>query len=180
MPIHLVIHGHFYQPPGRTPGLGRSSGKRAPRPFTTGTRASRRSATYPTRAPASSTPRDASRHRQQLRDDELQLRPHAAVVGDGAARTSCHPSSPQTGRVWLASGTQRHCAGLQPYDPASGHTAGPTHPDPVGSARVSAPLPSRSEALWLPETAVDAATLDLLIDAGMQYVILFDQVERRG
>ena len=54
--------------------------------------------------------------------------------------------------------------GLQPHDHAPGQRAGQAHPGPLGHPGLRAPLRARAGGMWLPETAVDLDTLEILAE----------------
>ena len=132
---------------GRTRGWRRSS-CRTPRTLTTtGTSGSRRSATRPTPRPASSTARAHPGDREQLRPDQLQLRPDAAVVDAERTRprrtrgiVRGRPREPRALR------RPRHRSGpvLQPHHHAAGELARQAHAGAVGHPRLRAALSAAS------------------------------------
>ena len=148
----------------RAAGLGRAR-------TTTGTRASPPSATRRTPPRACSTRRTARRRRRQLRVDELQLRADAARLAGRARRPPSY-------------------AALRRADaPSRARTGGTATPGrrPTATRSCRSPRePTRSprcrwgrrdfehrfgrapEGMWLPETAADDETLEVLAEAGVE------------
>ena len=153
----------------RIPGSRRSSCRTPPIPITTGTSASPPSATRPTPPRASSTARAGSSR--------------SSTTTRGSASTSaprCSPgwksSRPDVYRAILEADRESqeqllgprlgHRPGLQPHDPAAGQPPRQAHPGPLGHPRFRAPLRPEPGGMWLPETAVDLETLEVLAEHG--------------
>jgi alpha-amylase/alpha-mannosidase (GH57 family) len=174
MPIHLVIHGHFYQPPRENPWTGAIERQESAAPF----------------------------HDWNARiAEECYLPNTRARVLDEQGRiqdivNNYEQMSFNFGPTLLSWATGK-CPDLLPSLAAADRTslARLGHGNAIAQAYNHMILPlatlrdrrtqirwglrefehrfhRRPEAMWLPETAVDAATLGLLVDAGMQYVIL--------
>jgi alpha-amylase/alpha-mannosidase (GH57 family) len=174
MPIHLVIHGHFYQPPRENPWTGTIERQESAAPF----------------------------HDWNARIAEECYLPNArARVLDAQGRIQDIVNNYETLSFnfgptllsWAAGAASDLLAALVAADRASLARLG--HGNAIAQAYNHMILPLATprdrrtqirwglrefqhrfhrtpEAMWLPETAVDAATLDLLIDLGMRYVIL--------
>jgi alpha-amylase/alpha-mannosidase (GH57 family) len=174
MPIHLVIHGHFYQPPRENPWTGTIERQESAAPF----------------------------HDWNARiAEECYLPNTRARVLDAQGRIQDIVNNYETLSFnfgptllsWATGAAADLVSSLVAADRASLARFG--HGNAIAQAYNHMILPLATlrdrrtqirwglrefqhrfhrapEALWLPETAVDAATLDLLIDEGMQYVIL--------
>lgn len=174
MPVHLVIHGHFYQPPRENPWTGTIERQESAAPF----------------------------HDWNARIAEECYLPNArARVLDAQGRIQDIVNNYEvlsfnfgpTLLSWAAGAVPDLLRALVAADRASRIRLG--HGNAIAQAYnhmilpLAAPRDRRTqirwglrefqhrfgrapEAMWLPETAVDAATLDLLIDAGMPYIIL--------
>ncbi len=174
MPIHLVIHGHFYQPPRENPWTGTIERQESAAPF----------------------------HDWNARIAEECYLPNArARVLDEQGRIQDIVNNYETLSFnfgptllsWASDATPELLPCLCAADRASLARLG--HGNAIAQAYNHMILPLATprdrrtqirwglrefrhrfgrppEAIWLPETAVDTATLALLVDAGMQYVIL--------
>ena len=174
MPIHLVIHGHFYQPPRENPWTGAVERQESAAPF----------------------------HDWNARIAEECYLPNArARVLDGQKRIQDIVNNYEalsfnfgpTLLSWAADAIPDLLPCLAAADRASRDRLG--HGNAIAQAYNHMILPLATlrdrrtqirwglrefqhrfgrpaEAMWLPETAVDTATLGLLVDAGLQYVIL--------
>jgi alpha-amylase/alpha-mannosidase (GH57 family) len=174
MPIHLVIHGHFYQPPRENPWTGVLDRQDSAAPY----------------------------HDWNARITEECYRPNAAsrILGPtGRIRdivnnyTRLSFNFGPTLLAWLCREAPDVVAALQAADRASRTALG--HGNAIAQAYNHMILPLASsrdrwtqivwgardfearfgrppDAMWLAETAVDPETLALLIRAGMRYVIL--------
>lgn len=174
MPIHLVIHGHFYQPPRENPWTGEIERQESAAPS----------------------------HDWNARIAEECYLPNArARVLDQQGRIQDIVSNYEkmsfnfgpTLLSWAAGATPDFLRSLAAADRASLARLG--HGNAIAQAYNHMILPLATlrdrrtqirwglrefqhrfhrppEAMWLPETAVDTTTLGLLVDAGMQYVIL--------
>ena len=150
----LVVHGHFYQPSRADPFSGRSRPTRRRRRPTTGPRGSAPRATARTPSAATSpTCRGTSGRRWRAGWSTTTRSPTA--VSSTATRASTGSPSPSTTRScrWPPPQTagRRSLWGLRDFAWRFGRPA-------LG--------------LWLPETAVDRATLRLLADLGIRHTIL--------
>jgi alpha-amylase/alpha-mannosidase (GH57 family) len=174
MPIHLVIHGHFYQPPRENPWTGEIERQESAAPF----------------------------HDWNVRIAEECYLPNAVsrVLDDHGRIQNIVSNYEQvsfnfgpTLLAWAADAAPELLSSLEAADRASLARLG--HGNAIAQAYNHLILPLATlrdrrtqirwavrefeyrfhrapEAMWLPETAVDTATLDLLLDAGMRYVIL--------
>ena len=145
-----VVHGHFYQPPGWI----RSAAPCRPTPprrrLATGTPGSAPSATGPTRELGNSGTMS------------WDLGPTLAAWMESG--------DPVAYRGFVA-GDARRNGMAQPFHHAImplAVRARPAHGDPLGPARLRAALrPAGPTGMWLPETAVDLATLRMLAEDGV-------------
>ena len=174
MTIHLVVHGHFYQPPRENPWTGRIERQEGARPF----------------------------HDWNARIVEECYRPNAAsrlLDEEGRIRDIVNNyerlsfNFGPTLLHWLGQEAPDVLAALQEADRKSlaalghGNAVAQAYNHmilPLASARdrwtqiawgiqeFSARFGRAPEALWLAETAVDPETMRLLVQAGMRYVIL--------
>lgn len=174
MPIHLVIHGHFYQPPRENPWTGILERQESAAPH----------------------------HDWNARIAEECYRPNAASrVLDATKRIQDIVNNYErlsfnfgpTLLAWLAREAPDVLAALQEADRRSLAALG--HGNAIAQSYNHMILPLATprdrwtqivwgmrefvarfgrppEAMWLPETAVDPDTLRLLVRAGMRYVIL--------
>jgi alpha-amylase/alpha-mannosidase (GH57 family) len=174
MGIHLVIHGHFYQPPRENPWTGQIERQESAAPF----------------------------HDWNTRITEQCYRPNASSrvldehgriqdIVNNFERMSFNVGP--TLFAWLAEAAPDVVAALRAGDRCSRSRLG--HGNAIAQAynHMILPLATRrdrwtqirwglfefqhrfgrpAEALWLPETAVDRLTLELLVEAGMRYLIL--------
>ena len=123
------------------------------------------------------------RDRQQLRVDELQLRPDAAVLarGEGARGLSRRSSRPtrESRRRFDGHGSALAQAYNHMILPLAS-AARPAHAGRLGNrATSSTGSGARPEGMWLPETAVDVATLEALAAEGIAFTILAPHQARR-
>jgi alpha-amylase/alpha-mannosidase (GH57 family) len=174
MPIHLVIHGHFYQPPRENPWTGAIERQESAAPF----------------------------HDWNARiAEECYLANARARVLDERGRIQEIVSNYErlswnfgpTLLAWMAEAVPDLLDAVVAADRASRSRLG--HGNAIAQAYNHLILPLATlrdrrtqirwairefqhrfgrapESLWLPETAVDAATLALLVEAGMRYLIL--------
>jgi alpha-amylase/alpha-mannosidase (GH57 family) len=174
MPIHLVIHGHFYQPPRENPWTGEIERQESAAPF----------------------------HDWNARiADECYLPNARSCVLDKHGRVQDIVNNYDrmsfnfgpTLLSWAAEAAPDLLRALVAADQASLARLG--HGNAIAQAYNHMILPLATardrrtqirwaarefqyrfhrapEAMWLPETAVDGTTLSLLVDAGMRYVIL--------
>ena len=174
MPIHLVIHGHFYQPPRENPWTGTIERQESAAPS----------------------------HDWNARIAEECYLPNArSRVLDEHGRIQDIVSNYNrmsfnfgpTLLAWAADAAPGLLPALVAADQAGLDRLG--HGNAIAQAYNHMILPLATardrrtqirwavrefrhrfgrapEAMWLPETAVDTATLHLLVDAGMRYVIL--------
>ena len=174
MSIHLVIHGHFYQPPRENPWTGTIERQESAAPF----------------------------HDWNARiADECYLPNARARVLDERGRIQDIVNNYErlswnigpTLLAWMAEATPDLLDTLADADRASQSRLG--HGSAIAQAYNHMILPLATlrdrrtqihwgirefqhrfdrlpESLWLPETAVDATTLRLLVEAGMRYLIL--------
>ena len=161
---------------GRGAGLGR------PRPRLE--RAGhRRSATRPTRPPGASTTPTASSTSSTTSSDLLQRRAHAVRVAGRAQAPGVYASIVEADRASVGGPRrprQRHRPGLQPHDHAAGHPRATRSPRCAGaSSDFRARFGREPEGMWLPETAVDDETLEVLAEAGVRFTILAPHQARR-
>ncbi len=174
MPIHLVIHGHFYQPPRENPWTGEVERQDSAAPFHD----------WNARIVAECyLPNAGSR----VLDENGRI----LDILNNYERISFNVGP--TLLSWLAGAAPDVMGALLRADRDSHARLG--HGNAIAQAYNHMILPlatprdretqirwgmrefqsrfGRSpEAMWLPETAVDAATLELLVRAGMRYVIL--------
>ncbi len=174
MAIHLVIHGHFYQPPRENPWTGEIERQESAAPFHD----------WNARIVAECYEPNA---RSRVLDDRGRIQD----VVNNYERISFNVGP--TLLSWLADAAPDVSEALLAADRRSASRLG--HGNAIAQAYNHMILPLAtlrdrwtqicwgirefqhrfgrvSEALWLPETAVDAATLELLVRAGMRSVIL--------
>jgi alpha-amylase/alpha-mannosidase (GH57 family) len=174
MPIHLVIHGHFYQPPRENPWTGVIERQESAAPF------------------HDWNARIASEgYEPNARSRVLDAHGRILDIVNNYERISFNVGP--TLLSWLEGSAPEVLRALLAADGASLSRLG--HGNAIAQAYNHMILPLASlrdrwtqigwgirefrhrfgrppEAMWLPEAAVDAATLGLLIRAGMRYVIL--------
>ena len=174
MAIHVVIHGHFYQPPRENPWTGRIERQESAAPFHDW---NARITDECYRPNASSRVLDENGHIQDIVNNYERI---SFNVGP-------------TLLSWLAAEAPDVVTALQAADRRSLARLGHGNATAQAYNHIILPLATRRdrqtqirwairefhhrfgrvpEAMWLPETAVDALTLELLVQAGMQYVIL--------
>lgn len=174
MPTHLVIHGHFYQPPRENPWTGRIERQPSAAPYHDWNARIADECYLP-----------------NARSRVLDERGCVQEIKNNYARMSWNFGP--TLLAWMAQEAPEGLAALQEADRESLARLG--HGNAIGQAynHIILPLASRRDrwtqiawgirefahrfgrqpdALWLAETAVDAETLALLVQAGMRYVIL--------
>jgi len=174
MPTHLVIHGHFYQPPRENPWTGRIERQESAAPFHD----------WNTRIAAECYEPNA---RSRVLDEAGRIQD----IVNNYERLSFNVGP--TLLAWMAEATPGLLEALRAADRASLARLG--HGNAIAQAYNHMILPlanrrdrltqirwgirefvhrfgRRPEALWLPETAVDGLTLELLVMAGMRYLIL--------
>ena len=174
MPIHLVIHGHFYQPPRENPWTGTIERQESAAPFHD----------WNERIAAECYDPNA---RSRVLDDAGRIRD----IINNYDQLSFNVGP--TLLAWMAETTPALLEALRAADRASLARLG--HGNAIAQAYNHMILPlanrrdrltqirwgirefvhrfgRRPEALWLPETAVDSMTLELLVMAGMRYLIL--------
>mgnify|MGYP001609586774 CR=1 FL=1 len=174
MPIHLVIHGHFYQPPRENPWTGEIERQASAAPFHD----------WNARIVAECYEPNA---RSRVLDEHGRIRD----IVNNYERISFNVGP--TLRSWLNEAAPDVVAALPEGDRASQRRLG--HGNAVAQAYNHMILPlatrrdrqtqirwgirefevrfgRRPEAMWMPETAVDAQSMELLVQAGMCYVIL--------
>ena len=93
--------------------------------------------------------------------------------GAGAGRLPRDPRGrPREPRALLRP-RLRHGPGLQPHDHAAGEPRATSGRRCCwGIARLRAPLRPQPEGMWLPETAVDIESLELLAEQGIKFTVL--------
>jgi alpha-amylase/alpha-mannosidase (GH57 family) len=174
MPIHLVIHGHFYQPPRENPWTGVIERQESAAPFHD----------WNARIVAECYEPNA---RSRVLDEPGRIQDivnNYERIGFNVGPTLLS---------WLAEAAPEVVQALVAADRSSRSHLG--HGNAIAQAYSHMILPlatlqdrqtqirwgirefehrfgRRPEAMWLPEAAVDATTLELLVRAGMQYVIL--------
>jgi len=174
MPIHLVIHGHFYQPPRENPWTGAIERQESAAPFHDWNVRIAEECYLPNT-------------RSRVLDDQGRIQ----EIVNNYERLSFNFGP--TLLAWAAVAAPDLLPALAAADQAS--TARLGHGNAIAQAYNHMILPlanardrrtqihwairefqhrfhRRPEAMWVPETAVDAETLSLLVDAGMRYVIL--------
>ncbi|MBI4737002.1 MAG: DUF3536 domain-containing protein [candidate division NC10 bacterium] len=174
MPIHLVIHGHFYQPPRENPWTGAIERQESAAPFHD----------WNARIVAECYESNA---RSRVLDGNGRI----LDIVNNYERISFNVGP--TLLAWLREAVPDLWQGLLAADRASQARLG--HGNAIAQAYNHMILPLATprdrqtqirwgirefetrfgrmpEAMWLPETAVDATTLGLLVGAGMRYVIL--------
>ncbi|MEK7204755.1 MAG: DUF3536 domain-containing protein, partial [candidate division NC10 bacterium] len=174
MPIHLVIHGHFYQPPRENPWTGEIERQESAAPFHD----------WNARIVAECYEPNA---RSRVLDEHGRIRD----IVNNYERISFNVGP--TLRSWLNEAAPDVVAALTEGDRASQRRLG--HGNAVAQAYNHMILPlatrrdrqtqirwgirefevrfgRRPEAMWMPETAVDAQSMELLVQAGMRSVIL--------
>ncbi|MGE5850943.1 MAG: DUF3536 domain-containing protein, partial [Candidatus Methylomirabilota bacterium] len=174
MAIHLVIHGHFYQPPRENPWTGEIERQESAAPFHD----------WNARISAECYEPNA---RSRVLDEDGRIQD----IVNNYERISFNVGP--TLLDWLKSAAPDVVAAMLEADRASRARLG--HGNAIAQAYNHMILPlatrrdrqtqirwgirefesrfgRRPEAMWLPETAVDAQTLELLVGAGMRYVIL--------
>jgi alpha-amylase/alpha-mannosidase (GH57 family) len=174
MPIHLVIHGHFYQPPRENPWTGEIERQESAAPFHD----------WNARIVAECYEPNA---RSRVLDKHGRIRDivnNYERISFNVGPTLCS---------WLNEAAPGVMAALTEGDRASHSRLG--HGNAIAQAYNHMILPlatrrdrqtqirwgirefelrfgRRPEAMWMPETAVDAQSMELLVQAGMRYVIL--------
>jgi alpha-amylase/alpha-mannosidase (GH57 family) len=174
MAIHLVIHGHFYQPPRENPWTGEIERQESAAPFHD----------WNARIVAECYEPNA---RSRVLDENGRIQD----IVNNYERISFNVGP--TLLEWLKPAAPEVVTALLEADRASRTRLG--HGNAIAQAYNHMILPlatrrdrqtqihwglrefesrfgRRPEAMWLPETAVDTQTLELLIGAGMRYVIL--------
>jgi alpha-amylase/alpha-mannosidase (GH57 family) len=174
MPIHLVMHGHFYQPPRENPWTGTIERQVSAAPFPDWNARIADECYLPNA-------------RSRVLDEQGRIQD----IVNNYDRLSFNFGP--TLLAWLAQAAPEGLAALVRADRESRARLG--HGNAIGQAYNHMILPlatrrdrwtqirwgirvfehhfgRRPEALWLPETAVDPLSLEILIQAGMQYVIL--------
>ena len=149
----------------------------------TGTSVLPPSATRPTRPRAFSTSENRiAQNGQQLRAHELQLRPDAALMDEGAgARAFIRRSSMPTSKA-----SERFSGHGSAIAQGYNHMILPlaNRRDKVtqvkwGIADFESRFGRQPEGMWLPETAVDTETLEVLAENGIQFTILAPRQAKR-
>jgi len=174
MPIHLVIHGHFYQPPRENPWTGEIERQESAAPFHD----------WNARIVDEC-------YRPNARSRVLDRDGHILDIANNYERISFNVGP--TLLSWMAGEAPDVVQGLLHADQRSrarlghGNAIAQTYNHmilPLATARdrwtqirwgirdFQHRFDRDPEAMWLAETAVDAMTLELLIQAGMRYVIL--------
>ncbi len=174
MAIHLVIHGHFYQPPRENPWTGQIERQESAAPF------------HDWNARIA-----AECYAPNARSRVLDAGGRILDIVNNYERLSFNVGP--TLLAWMATGAPEVVAALREADRVS--QARLNHGNAIAQAYNHMILPLATlrdrqtqirwglcefrhrfgrdaEALWLPETAVDEATLTLLTRAGLRYVIL--------
>ncbi len=174
MAIHLVIHGHFYQPPRENPWTGEIERQESAAPF-----------------PDWNARIVSECYEPNARSRVLDDRGHIRDIVNNYERISFNVGP--TLLSWMAAAVPDVTEALLAADRGSQSRLG--HGNAIAQAYNHMILPlatprdrwtqirwgirdfqhrfgRQPEALWLPETAVDAATLELLVRAGMRFVIL--------
>jgi alpha-amylase/alpha-mannosidase (GH57 family) len=174
MAIHLVIHGHFYQPPRENPWTGEIERQESAAPFHD----------WNARIVAECYEPNA---RSRVLDEDGRIQD----IVNNYERISFNVGP--TLLAWLKPAAPDVVAALLEADRTSRTRLG--HGNAIAQAYNHMILPlatqrdrqtqirwgirefesrfgRRPEAMWLPETAVDAQTMELLVRAGMRYVIL--------
>jgi len=174
MAIHLVIHGHFYQPPRENPWTGEIERQEGAAPYHD----------WNARILAECYEPNA---RSRVLDEDGRIQD----IVNNYERISFNVGP--TLLAWLNEAAPEVVAALLEADRVSRTRLG--HGNAIAQAYNHMILPlatrrdrqtqirwgirefesrfgRRPEAMWLPETAVDAQTMELLVRAGMRYVIL--------
>jgi alpha-amylase/alpha-mannosidase (GH57 family) len=174
MTIHLVIHGHFYQPPRENPWTGEIERQESAAPF----------CDWNARIAAEC-------YAPNARSRVLDAKGRIQDIVNNYERISFNVGP--TLLSWMAEKTPDVTEAMLSADRASRARLG--HGNAIAQAYNHMILPLATprdrqtqirwgvrefhhrfacnpEAMWLPETAVDASTLDSLVRAGMRYVIL--------
>jgi alpha-amylase/alpha-mannosidase (GH57 family) len=174
MAIHLVIHGHFYQPPRENPWTGEIERQESAAPYHD----------WNARIVAECYEPNA---RSRVLDDRGRI----VDIVNNYERISFNFGP--TLLSWLAGAAPEVAQALLRADESSRLRLG--HGNAIAQAYNHMILPLATvrdrrtqiqwgvrefqvrfgrppEAMWLPETAVDATTLELLVRAGLRYVIL--------
>ena len=139
----VCIHGHFYQPPRENPWLETVEVQDSAAPYHDWNDRITAECYAPNGASRITNKRGRDHpHHQQLRADELQLRPHAAQLAGGqrAPHLPHDPRRRQASAAALRRPRLRHRAGLQPHHHAAGQPARRAHADPLGHRRLRASL----------------------------------------
>jgi len=174
MAIHLVIHGHFYQPPRENPWTGEIERQESAAPFHD----------WNARIVAECYEPNA---RSRVLDEHGRIRD----IVNNYERISFNVGP--TLRSWLNEAAPDVVAALTEGDRASQRRLGRGNAIAQAYNHMILPLATRRdrqtqirwgirefevrfgrrpEAMWMPETAVDAQSMELLVQAGMRYVIL--------
>ena len=164
----LVVHGHFYQPPRENPWTEEVRASRRPGRSTTGTTASPPSATGPTASPAVIDERGrVVAIVNNYAHLSLRRRSDAAVVARSAPARRLRPDGRRRprGRGAIAHPWIHMILPLRHRRDARLKCDGgwPTSEHRFGR---------EPEGIWLPETAVDDAMLQLLAEEGVAFTIL--------
>ena len=169
--VRSSIHGHFYQPPRENPWLEAVEVQDSAAPYHDWNERVTAECYAPNTAARRLDARQPHpRHRQQLREDLLQRRAHAARLAraPGPGRLRADPR----GRPRERRGARGHGNAIaQVYN----HMIMPlaTRRDKVTQVRwgiedFRTRFGREPEGMWLPETAVDNETLEVLAEAGLQ------------
>ena len=170
----VVIHLHYYQPPREDPWLGEIEREPAAAPTTTGPRAwsavlSRAGGRPRARRRGAHPPR--GRH---ARADELRLRADAAGV-DGATQAPPPTRRCSTPTARAARGSGHGNALAHPYDHAILPLLSRRDKETEvrwGIADFRRRFGREPDGMWLPETAVDDETLDVLAEHGIRFTVV--------
>ncbi len=173
-PRYVIIHGHFYQPPRESPWTGLIAPEPSAAPFSELERA------HPERmlhanAHAHTMEGTVVHVRNNYESIEFRFRPDAGRV-DGAPRQARlsrdaprRRAQPRRSlRPW-----QRDRAVVQSFDTAAARAARSRIADRVGNRGFRLSLRRiEPDGIWLPECAVDDATLESVAAAGLKFTIL--------
>ena len=176
MERYICIHGHFYQPPRENPWLEDVELQDSAYPYHDWNERITAECYAPNAAVAHPRRRGPHRaDRQQLRAHQLQLRPDAAGVAGGKS-PDIYDAILDADRRASERFSGHGSAIAQVYnhiDPAARQPRATNRRRSSGAFAISSAASAASpEGMWLPETAVDLETLDVLAEQGSASPIL--------
>jgi hypothetical protein len=172
---YVCVHGHFYQPPRENPWLEVVEQQDSAYPFHDWNERITAECYGPnTAARILDERRPHHPAGQQLRPHQLQRRSDPARVDETARAPRYAASSRPTAQQPRALRRPRlgDGAGLQPRDHAAGQRPRPRTQVRWGIRDFEHRFGRAPEGMWLAETAVDDATLELLAEHGIRFTVL--------